>query len=147
MALAMTRRDPSKYGWILEEGLKRLSDEMLSQGQTVVRRRVWEPRVDLFEDHANFVLKAEIAGVRGEEIQLTYCPETHALSIKGIRHEEALGGKGVGCHLLEVYYGEFERSVVLPDVMIDKEGIRAHYRNGFLVVIVPKANPQINRGF
>ncbi|MCX7801339.1 MAG: Hsp20/alpha crystallin family protein, partial [Fimbriimonadales bacterium] len=92
-----------------------------------------------------FLLKAEIAGVRGEDIQVTYTPDTRTLTIRGERREETIGRRGVRCYQLEVYYGEFEREVELPDSPIDSEGIRAQYRNGFLIVFVPKIRVACDR--
>ena len=134
----MARREREDWPWTIDDDLRALRDELSKAGRTVVRRRVWEPRVDLFEQEDGFTLKAEIAGVRGEDIQLSYTPDARTLTIKGVRHEETVGRRGVRCYQLEVYYGEFEREVELPDCPIDVDGIRAQYRNGFLIVFVPK---------
>jgi len=84
-------------------------------------------------------LKAEIAGVRGEEIQLLYLPERHSMLLKGVRIEEDYSdGIRTGIHQLEIFYGEFQREVRLPDTPIDESNVRAQYRNGFLLVMIPK---------
>ncbi|MFZ4506182.1 MAG: Hsp20/alpha crystallin family protein [Fimbriimonas sp.] len=101
--------------------------------------RCWEPRLDLMEEERQFILRAELAGVRGEDIQLHYTPERHALLLRGHRAEPISNPDShVGFYQLEIYYGEFMREIKLPDVSIDPDGIRAQYRNGFLVVVIPK---------
>lgn len=119
-----------------------MSEEMFRTGVTLIRKNFWEPKVDLVETETGFVLKAEIAGVRGSDIQLLYNPDEHAIVIHGTRLEEEVPELcRRGCHQLEIYYGDFQREVKLPEVMIDPNGIRARYANGFLVVFVPKAEP------
>lgn len=135
----MARRTIERLLWEVEGDFGRTIEEAHRGVPRVARARFWEPRVDLLEEDGRFVIKAEIAGVRGEDITLVYLPERHALVIRGHREEPDLSGGGrTAAHTLEVYYGEFQREVALPDVAIDAAAIRAQYRNGFLFVSVPK---------
>jgi HSP20 family molecular chaperone IbpA len=64
--------------------------------------------------------------------------------LKGSRAEtDDSDGIRCGAHQLEIFYGEFQREVQLPPVSIDADGIRAQYRNGFLIVLIPKRDPNI----
>jgi HSP20 family protein len=84
-------------------------------------------------------VKAEIAGVRGEDIQLMYLADRHALLLRGVRQDEGDGSHGKSSvHQLEIFYGEFQREVKLPDVPIAIDRMKAQYRNGFLLVLLPK---------
>lgn len=103
----------------------------------VATSRHWEPRVDLFEEPHKLVARFEIAGVRGDEIQLVYIPERHAIVIRGFRQEDGPDERAT-FHQLEVPFGEFQREVRLPDVSVRAHEIRAQYRNGFLYVVIPK---------
>jgi len=135
----MARREVEEWFWQLGGEMQRLAEEMHRTRPKVASGRAWEPRVDLIEEAHRFLIKAEIAGVRGEDIQLLYVPERHSLLLKGHRPDDAYAdGNAVGVHQLEIFYGEFQREVRLPDVSIDASGIRAQYRNGFLIVMVPK---------
>jgi HSP20 family molecular chaperone IbpA len=59
--------------------------------------------------------------------------------IRGKRPEEDFSeGQCTGAFQLEIYYGDFEREIKLPDVDIHAQEIRAAYRNGFLIVTLPK---------
>ena len=43
------------------------------------------------------------------------------------------------CPQLEIYFGPFERTVSLPhNIAVDRERLTANYRDGFLVVLLPK---------
>lgn len=74
-----------------------------------------------------------------EDVQLNYVRGRNSIVLRGLRHEEDAVSIGrTGIFQLEIYYGEFEREVKLPSEHVDLDAIRAHYRNGFLFVIVPK---------
>ena len=136
----MSRRDVDDWFWQLSE-FQRLSEEMMQSRPMVASGRAWEPRVDVFEEEHRILVKVEIAGVKGEDIQLLYVPERHTLLLRGIRDEpDFADGTRIAIHQLEIFYGPFQREVNLPDVAIDASNIRAQYRNGFLVVLVPKAD-------
>ena len=89
------------------------------------------------EDDDSIQLVIELAGFGPEQVNVHYSPEKHALAIRGRRQPDE-GGKSKRCHQLEVWYGEFQRLVPLPDVRIDRDNIRARYVNGMLFVTVPK---------
>lgn len=142
----MPRRDVEEWFWIGSE-LHRLADEMTRSRPVIATGRAWEPRIDVIEEEHRFLIKAEIAGVRGEDIQLLYLPENHAVLIRGRRGEEDLtDGSRTAIHQLEILYGDFQREVRLPDVPVDASNIRATYRNGFLLVMIPKnGNSTVSR--
>lgn len=129
----------------LEEWFKQVSGDVLIVSEavpsrTVMKRHFWEPRTDLFEDERHLIVRCELAGVSSEDISIFYLPDRHSLILRGIRHEEDLpGAEKKCCHQLEVYFGEFEREVALPDTPVEPQLIRAQYRAGFLYVLVPKS--------
>jgi Molecular chaperone (small heat shock protein) len=135
----MPRRGVDEWFWTVGD-LQRLQGEMLRSSRPVVATgNCWEPRVDIVEDENSFVIKAEIAGVRGEEIQLLYIPERHSLLIRGFREDDGSQSTGRRFHQMEIPSGEFAREVNLPDAPIDPQNMRSQYRNGFLLVMIPKA--------
>ncbi|MDR3688869.1 MAG: Hsp20/alpha crystallin family protein [Fimbriimonas sp.] len=135
----MARREVEEWFWQVGSELHRISEELANGRPKVASGRAWEPRIDLIEHDRQFLLKAEIAGVRGEEIQLLYLPDRHSLLLRGHRDEEDYSDElRTGIHQLEVFYGEFQREVRLPETPIDASNIRAQYRNGFLLVTIPK---------
>ena len=135
----MPRREVDEWFWQVGSELHRITEEMSGGRPRVATGRAWEPRIDLIEERDRLLLKAEIAGVRGEEIQLLYIPERNSLLLRGNREEEDYSdGSRTGIHQLEIFYGEFQREVRLPNVPIDATQIRAQYRNGFLLVTIPK---------
>lgn len=119
--------------------LSRLSVEMAQPRMTITARRFWEPNVDLIEDENFLILKSELAGVNIDDIQLSYLPDQHAIHLKGIRPEnDPEGSQREGIYQLEIFYGDFERTISLPQVEIDPDRIDAALKDGLLVVFVPK---------
>lgn len=135
----MPRRDLDEWFWQVGEEFMRLAEEKGPSQRSMARRRYWQPRVDVFEDEqGNIFVRAELAGVRGEDVQVGYVPARRALVIRGIRREEDLPTQGkIGCHQLEIFYGDFLREVELPRSDIEVNSIQAQYKNGYLLVVVP----------
>lgn len=143
----MARRDLDEWLWQVGAELQRLSEEMAPAATPkVARRAAWEPRVDLLETTEGFLLKVEIAGVKGDEIRVSYQPKRHSVTVRGVRHEDQASEFGqCGYHQLEINYGEFAREIRLPEAAVAPERIRASYQNGFLVVIIPRAEEEADR--
>lgn len=97
--------------------------------------RVVSPRVDVFEEGKNLVVKAEIPGVKKEEISVSISDDS--VTIKGER-KQAREEKGKDFYRSECAYGSFQRSVALPH-RVKAKGAKAKYENGVLEVRVPKA--------
>jgi HSP20 family protein len=96
--------------------------------------RAWAPVVDVREDADNFVIRAELPGLKREDINVTL--QDGALVISGERTVEKVEA-GVEVHRQERDYGKFQRAVTLPTpVAADK--ITAQYKDGVLTVTLPK---------
>jgi HSP20 family protein len=135
----MPRRDVEEWFWQLGDELQKMNEELTKSRPKIASGRSWEPRVDVFEEQHRFLVRAELAGVKGDEINLTYIPERHSLLLRGVRDEEDIcEGTRTGILQLEILFGPFSREIRLPNVPIDASGIRAQHRNGFLIVMVPK---------
>ena len=134
----MASRDTEEWLWITGRDLQRLADELTNPRPKVAGSRFWEPRADLLEEAHRFLIKVELPGVRSEEIHVLYVPERHAVLVRGTRPDDLAVGEGVGIHQIEILYGDFEREIKLPASRVDGQGIRAQYRSGFLIVMIPK---------
>ncbi len=98
-------------------------------------RRAWSPPVEVFEKENEFVIRAELPGMKKEEIDISITGDT--LTIKGERKmEEEV--KEENYYLCERCYGAFERSITLP-TEIDIDRATASYENGVLEIRLPKA--------
>jgi len=96
---------------------------------------VWSPRVDLAESEDGYEVKAELPGLKKEEIKV----EVHdqVLTLTGEKkNEEKSDTKNY--HRVERTYGRFERSFRLPKEVKSDE-IKAKYNNGILTIDIPKS--------
>ncbi len=96
---------------------------------------VWSPALDVQEDKDNYIFRAELPGLKREDIEVSL--QDGALVISGERKIEKVE-EGTEIHRQERYYGKFQRALSLPaPVAADK--IKAQYKDGVLTVTVPKA--------
>jgi HSP20 family protein len=110
----------------LFEPFSRMAEEDLVAG-------AWVPPVDVAETQEKIIVRAEVPGMRQEDIRIEY--ENGMLTIRGERKFEKQ--QGVTYHRIERTHGNFSRSFTLPRT-IDPEKITANYREGILEVEVPK---------
>src|SRR5262249_45388076 len=92
------------------------------------------PALDVHEDKDNFIVQAELPGMKKEDIQLTL--HDGSLSISGEKSEEKHEDAEV--YRAERFIGRFQRTVALPTpVAVDK--VKAEYNDGVLTVTLPKS--------
>lgn len=95
----------------------------------------WSPAVDLYEDKDNVVVKAELPGMKKEEIEVSL--REGMLTISGERKIEREEGKGE-TYRSERFFGRFQRSVMLPSA-VDEAKVNASYKDGILTITLPKS--------
>lgn len=93
----------------------------------------WAPAIDFYEDKDNFVVKAEVPGMKKEDIEISL--QEGILTLSGERTREA---KCDGDCRSERFFGKFVRSVALPKTVV-AEKTTASYKDGILTVTLPKA--------
>ena len=96
------------------------------------------PAVDIEEKEGNYVLRADLPGMKKEDIHI----ELHdgCLTLRGERRTEHEEEKE-GYHRYERSYGTFERSFRVPETVTDKD-IHASYHDGVLELTVPAPKAQ-----
>lgn len=126
----------------MELEMSRIADETLRgfYADSSAHNRFWQPRVDVHETADGIVVKAEISGVKVDRLSVVLSGDDRILTISGERIEEEPDRDGrIRCYQLEITFGQFERQIILPaDVRVDRDGITAACRDGFLVVRLPK---------
>ena len=101
---------------------------------TAERERILAPPVDVYETDSEVVIKAELPGVRKEDIDVTI--KENSVHIKAERKEEREESTE-NVHRVERFYGRIERIVPLP-VEVKSEDAKAEYRDGILEIRIPK---------
>ena len=95
----------------------------------------WAPAVDVLQRDGDLVVRAELPGVRPEDVDITL--ENRVLTISGERREEQDEQRG-GYYVRERRHGSFRRSMTLPEG-VDEDRVRARYENGVLEVTIEGA--------
>lgn len=104
-----------------------------------VRSTTWSPPTDLYETEENCVIKVEVAGMRDEDFEVAF--ENNILMIRGQRLDQ---NEKRAYHQMEIRFGRFEIAVEIP-VVVDIEKANADYKDGFLVILLPKVNSKQDR--
>jgi HSP20 family protein len=102
--------------------------------QPVSASRHWVPEMDLVETDDHYLLKADLPGMKQEDVAIEFNDGT--LTISGERKAE-YERKEKGFVRLERSFGKFSRSLTLPDG-INADAITAVFHNGVLEVTIPK---------
>jgi HSP20 family protein len=103
-------------------------------GRLPLEQRGWTPAIEVFEKEDRFLVKAELPGMKEEDIDVSAVGDT--LTIKGERKAES-EVKEEDYYCCERSYGSFFRSIALPS-HVDAGKIEASYEDGILEVSLPK---------
>ena len=95
----------------------------------------WEPEVDILETKDDFVISAELPGLKRENVSLTL--ENDILTLKGEKKRETLN-RDENNNLSERKFGKFCRSFVMLN-SIKPEKIKTNFKDGLLRVSIPKS--------
>ena len=101
-----------------------------SQGQA--HSSAWIPRIDIFADGDDLVMRCELAGVARDEVDISL--ENNVLTIFG----ERTGAPAVednAYYVRERQYGSFRRTINLPDG-IERSRVTAALEDGLLEITV-----------
>jgi HSP20 family protein len=117
--------------------MERRMDELF--GNSTLRRfpmleTEWIPAVEMYEQVGNYVIKAELPGMKQEDVDLSLTDDN--LTIKGEKQTDR-EVKEKEYHFSERSYGSFFRSVRLPS-NVDAGKIAASFEDGILEVTLPK---------
>ena len=98
-------------------------------------QRTWTPQMDIYETPEEVVIRAEIAGVDKENLEVEI--SSKALKIFGSRTEPPCV-ENATYRLAEIQYGKFERILYFP-TPIETDTVSTTYTNGFLEIRLTKA--------
>lgn len=139
MKLARFQR-PDVFAWSPFDQLSTLRNEINRLFETPTQNggsdalNVWAPALDLYEEKDHLVVRAEVPGLKKEDIEISV--HENIISISGERREEKKY-EGAQTSREERFFGRFTRSFKLPKT-VDVSGVKAAYKDGILTVTLPK---------
>jgi HSP20 family protein len=125
---AVTRWEPFAELGELRTRLERIFGE-LGEG----RERAWTPAIDVVRDDDKLVIRADVPGIKPEEVKIEV--EDDILTVSG-EHEERKEEKDKDYLRRERRYGSFHRSMALP-AGVDAKKIKAATHDGVVEVTIP----------
>jgi HSP20 family protein len=132
---------PFRGFWDIQSQMNRMFNEMLGDylGQRPARQLEgvtgWAPAVDATTKNGDLVIRAELPGVRPEDVDISL--QNNVLTISGERKAEQEEERG-GYFIRERRYGSFSRSFTLPQGT-DESKVHARFDQGVLQVTVEGA--------
>ena len=133
--MTLVRWNPMREMLALENEMGRLFHGLGAESPEAATPAIWSPRVDVEESPEGYVVKAELPGIKQEDIKITVAD--NQLVIRGEKRRE-VEKDGTAYHRVERIYGAFERAFTLTKA-VAADRIEAIYRDGVLEVRVPKA--------
>jgi len=94
----------------------------------------WLPALDVQEDKDNFVVRAELPGMKKEDIEVSL--HDGNLSISGERKRETKH-EDAEVYLAERSFGRFLRTIALP-AAVASDKVQAAYKDGVLTITLPR---------
>jgi HSP20 family protein len=118
----------------LRDEINRLFESPFSNGNSDAFN-AWAPALDLLEDKDSMMVRAELPGMKKEDINISIHDNT--VTISGERKSEKQY-EGSETSRQERVYGRFTRSLTLPK-QVDAGKVKAAYKDGVLTVTFAKA--------
>lgn len=113
-----------------------LLDEVEAMARTAFETGL-SPRMDVYEEDKQIVIKAELPGIRNKDIDITL--EDDVITIKAEKKEETEEGeKGKTHYTRERRFGQYVRRMTLPG-KVDAENVSATLKKGLLEIKLPRA--------
>lgn len=142
--MAIQRWDPLRDLVQLQEKMNSMFDDALSrtvgpEGGGALGSAGWKPPVDLFEEPARYVLRADLPGISASDVQIQV--EEGKLTLRGERKLDS-GVSREAFLRVERPYGRFSVQIALPP-SVDSSGVRARHRNGVIEIEMPKKEESV----
>ena len=130
--MALVRWDPGREVDTLQSEVNRIFDTFFGANET--RSRRWVPAMDLVETDDHLVLRADLPGLKREDVEIEL--KDGVLTVSGERKAEQQD-RSEGFYRVERAFGSFSRSLSLPKGT-DAGRVTAEFEDGVLEVRIPK---------
>jgi len=134
--MSLMRWEPMTEIRRLQEDMHRLLESFMKPFPTLTWpvSEVAGPPVDVYEKDGNVVVKAELPGLKKEDIEITATEDSISLRGEFKREEEV---KKEGFYRRERREGKFYRTIPMP-APIKPDQVKASFKDGILEITAPE---------
>jgi HSP20 family protein len=131
--MAMIRWQPFQEMETIRRQMEQMFDEI--NGWDREYQVTWKPAIELQDTDENVILRAEIPGIDGKDLDVRVTRE--AVAISG-EHRYEKNAEENGLFRSEFRYGKFQRVIPLP-APVRNDQVKADFTSGILTLTLPKA--------
>jgi len=135
--MTIVKWDPFRNVAALQDRINRIFDESFSRTADLdddISMSAWKPLVDIYETDEAIILKAELPGIKKEDVSVEV--KDNVITLKGVRTEEK-EIKEKNYYRKERAFGTFSRAFNLQH-RIQPDKIKARFKDGVLKIEIPK---------
>lgn len=131
----LTRWDPIRDMISMRQAVDRMLDDAFARGTESRGTGAWLLPMDAYITDDAIIIRADVPGIRPEELEITL--EGDTLAIRGeIKRDDVENRKYV---LLERPTGRFERTLNI-NAPVDHDAVEATFKDGVLTLTLPKSD-------
>ncbi|WP_408956032.1 Hsp20/alpha crystallin family protein [Natroniella sp. ANB-PHB2] len=120
----------------IREQMNRFLDERLPEQEKTY------PAVDIYEEGDNLVVKADLPGIRPDDVELMVSEET--VIVKGQYQKKEITKENNEYYYEERSRNEIQRRITLP-LKVKHQEAKADIEHGVMEIIIPKAEEELNK--
>ena len=135
--MTIVKWDPFRNVAALQDRINRIFDESFSRTADVdddISMSAWKPSVDIYETDKAIILKAELPGIKKEDVSVEI--KDNVLTLRGERVEDKEIKEG-SYFRKERCFGTFSRAFNLQH-RVQPDKIKAKFKDGILEIEIPK---------
>jgi HSP20 family protein len=135
--MTIVKWDPFRNVAALQDRINRIFDESFSRTSDVdddISMSAWKPSVDIYETDEAIILKAELPGIKKEDVSVEI--KDNVLTLRGERVEDKEIKEG-SYFRKERCFGTFSRAFNLQH-RVQPDKIKAKFKDGILEIEIPK---------
>ena len=135
--MTIVKWDPFRNVAALQDRINRIFDESFSRTADLeddISMSAWKPSVDIYETDEAIILKAELPGIKKEDVSVEI--KDNVLTLRGERVEDKEIKEG-SYFRKERCFGTFSRAFNLQH-RVQPDKIKAKFKDGILEIEIPK---------
>jgi HSP20 family protein len=109
--------------------------------QGINMNEIWKPAVDIIQSSSTITLYINIPGVKNDSIDVDFC--NNKVIVTGERKKPFSDRTTVVKN--EIIYGTFERQIIIPISVTNRDNVKITSKNGVLIIVIDKLSEEKNR--